>query len=85
MLADAVEAGVRSLSKPSSNRVETMVRRMIKEKLDDGQLDQSDLTLKELDQIAEAFVYIMSGIYHSRIEYPEKELKAELQRSSAVK
>ncbi len=85
MLADAVEAGVRSLSKPSSNRVETMIRRMIKDKLDDGQLDQCDLTLKELDQIAEAFVYIMSGIYHSRIEYPEKELKAEFERGAAVK
>ncbi len=85
MLADAVEAGVRSLSKPSSSRVEVMIRRMIKEKLEDGQLDQSDLTMKELDQIAESFVYIMSGIYHSRIEYPEKDLKAELERSSAIK
>lgn len=81
MLADAVEAGVRSLSKPTSSRVETMIRRMIKEKLDDGQLDQCDLTLKGLDLIAESFVYIMSGIYHSRIEYPEKDLKAELERS----
>ena len=85
MLADAVEAGVRSLSKPSGNRVETMIRRMIKEKLDDGQLDQCDLTLKEIEQIAEAFVYIMSGIYHSRIEYPEKDLKAELERSVGLK
>jgi putative nucleotidyltransferase with HDIG domain len=85
MLADAVEAGVRSLSKPSSNRVESMIRRMIKDKLEDGQLDQCDLTLKELDQIAEAFVYIMSGIYHSRIEYPEKELKAEFERSAVFK
>ncbi len=85
MLADAIEAGVRSLSKPTSSRVEMMIKRMIKEKLDDGQLDQSDLTLKELDQIADAFVYIMSGIYHSRIEYPEKALKAELERSSVVK
>lgn len=84
MLADAVEAGVRSLSKPSANRVETMIRRMVKEKLEDGQLDQCDLTLKEIDKIAEAFVYIMSGIYHTRIEYPEKELKAELERSAEV-
>ncbi len=80
MLADAVEAGVRSLSKPSSSRVESMARRMIKDKLEDGQLDQSDLTLKELDQIAESFIYIMSGIYHRRIEYPEKTLKAELEK-----
>jgi hypothetical protein len=62
-----------------------MIRRIIKEKLDDGQLDQSDLTLREIDCIAEAFVYIMSGIYHSRIEYPEKDLKAELGRSAANK
>lgn len=85
MLADAVEAGVRSLSKPTSNRVETMIKRMIREKLEDGQLDQCDLTLKEIDQIGEAFVYIMSGIYHSRIEYPEKALKAELERSTIAK
>ncbi|MDY6826040.1 MAG: HDIG domain-containing protein [Bacillota bacterium] len=85
MLADAVEAGVRSLTKPTSNRVEMMVRRMIKEKLEDGQLDQSDLTLKELDIIADAFIYIMSGVYHSRIEYPEKELKAEIERSRATR
>ncbi len=85
MLSDAVEAGVRSLSKPTSNRVETMIKRIISEKLEDGQLDQADLTLKEIDQIADAFVYIMSGIYHSRIEYPEKALKAELERNAAVK
>ena len=85
MLADAVEAGVRSLSNPSSGRVEAMIKRMIKEKLDDGQLDQCDLTLREIDQIGEAFVYIMSGIYHSRIEYPETALKAELERGTAVK
>lgn len=85
MLADSVEAGVRSLSKPSSSRVEGLVRRMIREKLDDGQLDQCDLTMRELDQIADSFVYIMSGIYHSRVEYPEKELKKELERSSAAR
>ncbi len=85
MLSDAVEAGVRSLSKPTSNRVETMIKKIINEKLEDGQLDQADLTLKELDQIADAFLYIMSGIYHSRIEYPEKALKAELERNAAIK
>ncbi len=83
MLADVVEAGVRSLSKPAGGRVETMIRRMIKEKVDDGQLDECDLTFKEIDLIAQSFVYIMSGIYHSRIEYPEKDLKAELERSSS--
>ncbi len=83
MLADAVEAGVRSLSKPAGSRVEGLIRRIIKEKLNDGQMDECNLTLKELDQIGDSFVFIMSGIYHSRIEYPEKDLRAEFERSSA--
>ena len=82
MLADAVEAGARSLSKPVSSRVEGLIRRIIKDKLNDGQMDECNLTLKELDQIGDAFVNIMSGIYHSRIEYPEKDLKAEIERNS---
>ena len=83
MLADAVEAGVRSLSKPTGNRVELLIRRIIKDKLSDGQMDQCDLTLKELNQIGNAFVHIMSGIYHTRVEYPEKDLRAEIERSAA--
>ena len=82
MLADSVEAGVRSLSKPAANRVEGLIRRMIKERLNSGQMDESDLTLKELDQIGDAFVKIMAGIYHSRVEYPEKDLRAEIERSA---
>ncbi len=80
MLADAVEAGVRSLSQPTGDRMEGMVHKIIKEKLNDGQLDESDLTLKDIDRIADAFVYILSGIYHHRIEYPESELRAEIGR-----
>ncbi len=81
MLADSIEAGVRSLPKPAVNRIEGMIRRIIKEKLNSGQMDESDLKLKELDQIGDAFVRIMAGIYHSRIEYPEIDLKAEIERS----
>ena len=82
MLADAVEAGVRSMAKPAGSRVEGLIRRLIKEKLNDGQMDECNLTLKELDTIGDSFVHIMSGIYHSRIEYPEKDLRAEFERSS---
>ena len=82
MLADAVEAGARSLSKPVGNRVEGLIRRIIKDKLNDGQMDECDLTLKELDQIGDAFARIMEGIYHTRVEYPEKDLRAEIERSS---
>ena len=80
-MPDAVEAGVRSLS--AGSRVEGLIRRIIKEKLNDGQMDECNLTLKELDQIGDSFVFIMSGIYHSRIEYPENDLKAEFERGSS--
>jgi len=83
MLADAVEAGVRSMSKPAGSRVEGLIRRIIKEKLNDGQMDECNLTLKELDQIGDSFVYIMSGIYHTRIEYPEIDLRAEVERGAS--
>ena len=82
MLADSIEAGVRSLPNPVANRVEALIRRIIREKLNSGQMDESDLTLKELDQIGDAFVKIMAGIYHSRVEYPEKDLRAEIERSA---
>lgn len=85
MLADAIEAGVRSLSDATGNKVEQMIRRMIREKVDDGQLDQCALTLNDIEKIIQAFIYIMSGIYHSRIEYPEKDLRAEIERSRAAK
>ncbi len=83
MLADTVEAGVRSLSKPVINRVEALIRKAIREKLNDGQLDECNLTLKELDQIGDSFVNTMTGIYHSRIEYPEKDLRAEIERTNS--
>ncbi len=78
LLADAVEAAVRSLSRPIAGRIEGMVRRIIKEKLNDGQFDEAPLTLKDLDNIGDTFVYVLSGLFHQRIEYPEKELRADL-------
>ena len=71
MLADTVEAAVRALKNPSSGQIEGLVRETIKEKLMDGQLDECDLTLKDLDTIANAFVRVLSGAFHSRIEYPD--------------
>ena len=76
MLADSVEAAVRSMVKPSAGKVETMVRKITREKLNDGQLDESSLTLGEVDRIVDTFIHILSGIFHTRIEYPERELMA---------
>lgn len=75
MLADATEAAVRSMQRPTPGRIEAMVRKIIKERLDDGQLDESDLTLKDLDTIANSFVRVLTGIFHARVEYPDKLLK----------
>ncbi|MGM0471619.1 MAG: HD family phosphohydrolase [Bacillota bacterium] len=73
MLADLVEAAVRSKIEVQSNpdKMEALVRELIRSKLDDGQLDESDLTLKDLSKITDAFVNVLSGIFHNRVEYPE--------------
>lgn len=71
MLADVVEAAVRALSHPSPGRIEGLVRKGIRERLLDGQLDESTLTLHELNDIAQAFTKVLTGVYHVRVEYPE--------------
>ncbi|AGB41798.1 putative domain HDIG-containing protein [Halobacteroides halobius DSM 5150] len=73
MLADTVEAAVRSNIAVQSNpdKLEKFVTDLIKAKLNSGQLDESDLTLKDLDKIASSFVNILKGIFHNRIEYPD--------------
>lgn len=71
MLADSVEAAVRSISDPTRGKIEEMVNNIIKSRLNEGQLDNCDLTLKDLDKIRGAFLKVLTGIYHQRIEYPE--------------
>lgn len=71
-ICDCVEAAVRSLSKPTPSRIESMVKKIIQERLEDGQFDECDLTLKELDLIAKSVCETLQGIFHSRIEYPEE-------------
>ncbi|WP_176760136.1 HD family phosphohydrolase [Clostridium cochlearium] len=70
MLADSVEAAVRSINDPTKGKIEEMVNNIIKGKLNEGQLDNCDLTLKDIDKIRNSFVKILLGIYHQRIEYP---------------
>ncbi|MBI2875178.1 MAG: HDIG domain-containing protein [Firmicutes bacterium] len=83
MLADVAEAAARALSRPTPGRLEGLVRKVIKERLYDGQLDESEITLKELEQIAVAFSRVLAGIYHPRVEYPERMAQeaAELEKS----
>ncbi|MEX1030506.1 MAG: HDIG domain-containing metalloprotein [Paenibacillaceae bacterium] len=70
-IADSVEAAVRSMRNPTKEQIDTMIRRIIKARLDDGQLDECDLTMKELDLVARSLKETLLGIFHSRIEYPE--------------
>jgi cyclic-di-AMP phosphodiesterase PgpH len=70
-IADSVEAAVRSLAHPTHEQIETLVRNIIADRLQDGQLSECDITLKELDTVAHTLCETLKGIFHSRIEYPE--------------
>ncbi|HEX2194132.1 MAG TPA: HDIG domain-containing protein [Candidatus Limnocylindria bacterium] len=80
MLADGVEASVRSLDDKDERSIRAMVDRIVDARLDDGQLDDADLTLKNIAQIKEAFVQQLLGMYHSRIKYPDNVVPLEQQR-----
>ncbi|MDF2548156.1 MAG: hypothetical protein K0R93_3054 [Anaerosolibacter sp.] len=71
MLADSVEAAVRSMSEHSSEKIKNLIYKIIEDKLKDKQLDECDLTLKDIDKIAHAFRTVLMGIFHERIEYPD--------------
>lgn len=77
MLADAAEAASRSLSKPTPGRIESMVDEIISEKLLDGQLDESDLTFKDISRIKESFIRTLTSMLHARIEYPEPSVEVK--------
>jgi len=70
MLADEVEAACRALESPTPSRIQKIMQDIINQAFSDGQLNECELTLKDLNSIAKSFYYILSGIYHQRIEYP---------------
>lgn len=72
MMADTVEAAIRSMKNATPGQIEGFIRSLIKGKLNDGQFDECDLTFKDLDKIATAFVRVVNGIYHKRVEYPDQ-------------
>jgi len=71
MLADAIEAAGRTLADPTPARIQGMVQKIINNIFIDGQLDECELTLKDLHNIAKSFNRILAGIFHYRIDYPE--------------
>lgn len=72
MLADVVEAAVRALERPTPARIQGRVKELINDIFADGQLEECELTLKDLHQIAKSFNNILTSIYHSRIDYTDK-------------
>jgi hypothetical protein len=70
MLADSIEAAARSLDEPTPSRLQNIVRNVIQRKFQDDQLDQCNLTLKDISRVENAFTRILLGIYHQRIDYP---------------
>ncbi|WP_053957564.1 HD family phosphohydrolase [Inediibacterium massiliense] len=75
MMADSVEAAVRSMPEPTPEKMKNLIKKIIKDKLEDEQLSECPITLKDLEKIATSFQTVLSGIFHERIEYPEMDTK----------
>jgi membrane-associated HD superfamily phosphohydrolase len=71
MLADAVEAAVRTIEEPTPQRLGDAIDELVKRRLDEGELDECPLTLSDLTKIKAAFLGVLVGIYHTRVKYPE--------------
>jgi putative nucleotidyltransferase with HDIG domain len=70
LLADAVEAAARTLENPNPAKIQAMIDKIFSNALEDGQLDDCDLTFSELDKVASAFLWVLTNMYHHRIDYP---------------
>ncbi|MBN2498992.1 MAG: HDIG domain-containing protein [Deltaproteobacteria bacterium] len=84
MLADSVEAAAKSISDPSPARLRGLVQNIINRIFADGQLNDCDLTLKDLNEIARAFNRVLAGIYHYRPDYPESATKDPERKRTTV-
>jgi putative nucleotidyltransferase with HDIG domain len=82
MLADAVEAASRTLTRPTPSQIKGMVQRIIHNIFLDGQLEECELTLKDLHKIEESFSRILAAIFHTRIDYPLPSLSEPLKKKN---
>jgi hypothetical protein len=71
MIADMAEAAVRSLEKPTPQKIESIIRKMVRAKIDDHQLDETSLTLADIETVITVYTRMLASVYHPRIEYPE--------------
>ena len=70
MLADGVEAATRVLNEPTPARVRDVIDHIVKQRLEQGQLREAPLTLRQLELVKDEFARVLTGMYHSRIDYP---------------
>ena len=80
MLCDTIEAAVRSLSNPAPEEIESFIWKLIRAKLDDGQLLNAPLTLADLYAIRKTCAAIVHGIFHERVQYPSDDKKSPIER-----
>ncbi|HYK99311.1 MAG TPA: hypothetical protein VEU77_13060, partial [Candidatus Acidoferrales bacterium] len=85
MLADGTEASVRSLAEKNPETIRAMVDKIVGERLEDGQLSDSDLTLRDVQRIKDAFCELLLGVYHERIPYPEDRIARLPTRDAAAR
>jgi hypothetical protein len=76
MMADSIEAASRSLDEPTHNRLKSLIDLIVREHIEDGQLDNTNLTFRDLAQIKDTFLSMLTGIYHVRVKYPEQDEEA---------
>jgi hypothetical protein len=77
MLADSAEAAVRSLESPTAPKIRSIVQRIIEARMNDGELDESGLTLNDIAAVREKFIQLLTGVFHMRIPYPAQREDAE--------
>lgn len=82
MLADSIEAAVRANRPATQAETERVIRQITNDRLVAGELDECDLTLRDLDRIREAFYSVLQGVFHPRIQYPEKAQRRAARRSA---
>ena len=75
--ADSVEAAVRSMKEPNVEKIKSLVRSIIKDRISDNQFDECDISIKELKTVEKVLCETLNGIFHSRIEYPEADKAKE--------
>jgi putative nucleotidyltransferase with HDIG domain len=81
MLADSVEAAVRASAPESASEMERIVRKITNDRLVSAQLDECDVTLRDLERIREAFIAVLQGVFHPRLQYPERDSMNRVQQA----